>query len=187
MLTTLLMSLGTPMLLGGDEFYRTQKGNNNAYCQDNELSWFDWSQLESDAGHALSDFVRRLTAVRRYYPLVRANRFLHGEVEVTEGVLDIDWFDERGAHMNEHDWHNAEGRALAMRRVRERSDGSIESVIVLMNASSNTLTFKLPSPPVHPYLVIDSADPGAPERKVGDKVPVKAHAAVVIVGNDLPR
>ena len=182
MLTTLFGSLGTPMLLGGDEFGRSQHGNNNAYCQDNEISWFDWSQLESDRGHALSDFVRRLTAVRRYYPLVRANRFLHGEVEVAPGVLDIDWFDERGVNLSEEDWHNTEGRALIMRRVRRKGDGDLESVSLLMNASDTPLTFKLPPPHLERFLVIDSARPQAPECEVGESVRVKAHAAVIIVG-----
>lgn len=182
MLTTLLGSLGTPMLLGGDEFGRSQGGNNNAYCQDNEISWFDWSQLESPRGHALSDFVRRLTAVRRYYPLVRANRFLHGEVEVAPGFLDIDWFDERGLHLSEEDWHNAEGRALVMRRARRKKDGSIEVVSMLMNGSEADLTFKLPPPALERKMVIDSADPMAAEREVHEAVEVKAHAAMLIVG-----
>ena len=184
MLTTLLLSLGTPMILGGDEFGRTQQGNNNAYCQDNELSWFDWKTLESDSGHALSDFVRRLTAIRHYYPLVRAGRFLHGEVEVGEGILDIDWFDERGEHLTEEDWHNVAGKALMMRRVRRREDGRLEAVAMLMNGSSEALTFNLPTPGIDRLLVIDSADPQAPEREIGAEVEVKGHAVVLVVGRE---
>ena len=182
MLTTLITSLGTPMLLGGDEFGRSQQGNNNAYCQDNPLSWFDWKQLESSEGHALSDFVRRLTAVRRFYPLVRANRFLHGEVEVAPGILDIEWFDERGEHLSEDDWHNAEGRALVMRRVRRKKSGELEAVTMLMNGSGETLTFTLPPPALARYLVIDSAEPLAPERDVGDTIEVRDRAVMIVVG-----
>ncbi|WP_235425514.1 glycogen debranching protein GlgX [Croceibacterium mercuriale] len=182
MLTTLFASLGTPMLLGGDEFGRTQNGNNNAYCQDNELSWFDWDQLRSDRGRALSDFVRRLTAVRREYPLLRAGKFLHGEEEIAPGMLDIDWFDERGEHLSQEDWHNPEGRALLMRRVRRREDGVLEVVSMLMNGSDDPLTFNLPRPSRERRLVIDSADPTAPEREIGDMVEVQAHAVVLIVG-----
>ncbi len=182
MLVTLFASLGTPMLLGGDEFGRTQRGNNNAYCQDNAISWFDWDELRSDRGHALSDFVRRLAAMRRFYPLIRANRFLHGEVEVAPGVLDIDWFDERGLNLSEDDWHNTEGRALVMRRVRRKTDGSLEAVALLTNASDTPLRYKLPPPRLERFMVIDSADPHAPEREVGDSVVVKEHAAMVIVG-----
>jgi len=182
MLTTLLGSLGTPMLLGGDEFGRTQSGNNNAYCQDNALSWFDWDQLESPRGQALSEFVRRLTAARRSYPLIKANHFLHGEVEPAEGILDIDWFDERGEHLSQDDWHNPEGRALVMRRVRRKKDDSLEVVSMLMNSSEDPLTFRLPPPQLERKLVIDSAKPLAPESEVGDTVEVEAHAVVIIVG-----
>ncbi len=74
MLTTLLLSFGVPMLLGGDEFGRTQQGNNNAYCQDNEITWFDWSAVDQD----LLAFTRRLVALRRQHPVFRRRRFLAG-------------------------------------------------------------------------------------------------------------
>jgi glycogen operon protein len=182
MLVTLLASLGTPMILGGDEFGRTQRGNNNAYCQDNEISWFDWSLPDSDKGHALSDFVRRLTAIRRFYPLIRAGHFLHGRVETAPGILDIDWFDERGVHLSEDDWHNGEGKALVMRRVRKREDGNLETVTMLMNGSPTPLTFQLPPPHLERRLVIDSANPQAPEIKVGDEIEVMDRAVMLIVG-----
>jgi len=181
-LVTLFASLGTPMLLGGDEFGRTQRGNNNAYCQDNEISWFDWQKLESERGQAASEFVRRLTAVRRTYPLLHASRFLHGEVEIAPGILDIDWFDERGQHLTEGDWHNPEGRALLMRRVRRLEDGSLQVVHLLLNASDTPMTFQLPPPHLDRRLVIDSADPRCPEREVDESVEVQDHAAVLIVG-----
>ena len=184
MMVTLLISLGTPMILGGDEFGRTQQGNNNAYCQDNELSWFDWTQLESERGHGLSDFVRRLTAIRRHYPLVRANYFLHGEVEVAPGILDIDWFDERGQHLTPEDWHNMEGKALMMRRVRRLPNGQLEALAMLMNASPSPLTFTLPTPGLTRKLVIDSADPQAEEREIGDTVEVRDRAVVLVVGTE---
>jgi glycogen operon protein len=182
MLATLLASLGTPMILGGDELGRTQRGNNNAYCQDSTLSWFDWSMLESDRGHALSDFVRRLTAIRRHYPLVRADRFLHGQVEVAPGVLDIEWFDDRGVHLSEDDWHNVAGKALVMRRVRRRENGDMEEVMMLMNGSAVPLVFTLPPPHLRRLMVIDSAHPEAAEIEVGSSVEVEDRAAMLIVG-----
>lgn len=183
MLTTLFASLGTPMLLGGDEFGRTQEGNDNAYCQDNPISWFSWDQLQSEQGRACSDYVARLAEMRRTYPLVRANRFLHGEVEVAEGILDIDWFDERGEHLNPDDWHNEQGRALVMRRARRLPDGEIEAVTMLMNASSTPLTFRLPPPAqLLRKLVIDSANPRAPESEVSDTIEVEDRAVKVVVG-----
>ncbi|USI71677.1 glycogen debranching protein GlgX [Sphingomonas morindae] len=182
MLTTLLTSLGTPMLLGGDEFGRTQNGNNNAYCQDSELSWFHWDHLESPQGHELSDFVRRLTAVRRHYPLVRSSSFLHGRNEIAEGVLDIDWFDENGQHLSDEDWQNPEAKALVMRRVRRRPDGMVEAVTMLMNGGPEPIEFTFPQPELERYLVIDSADPRCPEREVGPSITVQDRAVVVVVG-----
>jgi len=184
MLTTLLTSLGTPLILGGDEFGRTQSGNNNAYCQDNEISWFDWTRLESEKGRAMSEYVRRLTAIRRNYPLVRADRFLHGETESAPGVLDIDWFDERGKHLSDDDWHNPEGRALVLRRTRRKDDGRFEAVTLLMNGSADTLSFQLPPPAEWDRkLLIDSADPEAPEREVGDTIEVQDRAVVLVMGS----
>ena len=183
MLTTLFASLGTPMLLGGDEFGRSQQGNNNAYCQDNEISWFDWQQLDSEQGRAFTEFVQRLVHMRRKYPLIRANHFLHGETEVAPGILDIDWFDERGLHLSDEDWHNEQGRALVMRRARRLQDGSIEAVTLLMNGSGETLDFRLPPPAeLLRILVIDSANPQAAESEVGDTIEVEDRAVKVVVG-----
>jgi glycogen operon protein len=142
MLTTLFVSLGTPMLLAGDEFGRTQQGNNNAYCQDNEISWVDWSEAQSDRGRALTDFTSRLISLRRERPLLRAPSFLYGN-EIVEGIRDLDWLDERGVVMTEGDWPNADARALVMRRAARREDGKIDVVAVLFNASDVTLDFAL--------------------------------------------
>ena len=87
MLTTLLLSFGVPMLLGGDEMGRTQQGNNNAYCQDNEITWFDWSQPDTE----LLDFTRRLIAFRKQHPVFRRRRFLAG-AEASE----LGWFTPGG-------------------------------------------------------------------------------------------
>lgn len=183
MLTTLFASLGTPMLLGGDEFGRSQFGNNNAYCQDNEISWFDWSRLETEEGKELRSYVARLTKIRREHLLMRASRFLHGEVEVAPGILDVDWFDERGLHLSEEDWHNSEGRALVMRRSRARKDGSLKLVSLLVNGSSEPLTFRLPPPgDVQTKMLIDSADPNGPERDFDEFIEVQDRAAVIVVG-----
>src|SRR5205085_12702229 len=78
LLATLVLSQGTPMLLAGDEFGRTQRGNNNAYCQDNELSWVDWSLVSQDRGKRMASFVHRLIGLRRDYPMLRRSRFLIG-------------------------------------------------------------------------------------------------------------
>jgi glycogen operon protein len=189
MLVTLFASLGTPMLLGGDEFGRSQGGNNNAYCQDNALNWFDWSLARSDDGRALTTFVARLIALRKAYPALRSRTFLYGQAEPAPGVLDVDWFDERGEHLSSDDWNNPEGRALAMRRACRRDDGGVEVITLLLNASARPLAFTLPEP--HTFnrrLLIDSAAPDAPERVIeGDgTVEVGAHAAVLLAADLSP-
>ena len=90
MLATLLLSFGVPMLLGGDEMGRTQQGNNNAYCQDNEIAWFDWSQPDTE----LQDFTKRLIALRKAHPVFRRRRFLSG-AEASE----LQWFTPAGTQM----------------------------------------------------------------------------------------
>jgi isoamylase len=115
LLASTIFSQGTPMLLGGDEFNRTQNGNNNAYCQDNEISWVDWTAADSPEGLALTAYVGRLTAVRSTYTALQAGRFLHGD-EVAPGVPDIAWFDERGEALSIEAWHNPEARAISVLR-----------------------------------------------------------------------
>lgn len=159
MLTTLLTSLGTPMLVAGDEFGRTQHGNNNAYCQDNEISWLDWEQVRSPQGEALIDFTARLAALRRRYPMLRASNFLYGDGSPGQGIDDLAWWDERGEQLSSEDWDNPEGRALVMRRSIRLETGEIESVTLLLNASPEAIMFKLPPPEVPRMVMIDSAKP----------------------------
>ena len=184
MLVTLLTALGTPMLLAGDEFGRSQCGNNNAYCQDNELNWLDWKAAASEHGEALMAFTSRLTALRHKYPVLRASTFLYGQEEVAPGVLDVDWFDERGEHLSADDWGNAEGRALTMRRASRLPDGSVEVMTLLMNASSVPLDFTLPEPATFSRrMLVDSADPEAEERELeaGETLQVCDRSAVLFV------
>jgi len=183
LLTTVFSALGTPMLLGGDEFGRTQNGNNNAYCQDNEISWFDWTLARSEPGKALTAFTARLIALRKRYPGLRADHFLNGQEALAPGVLDIDWFDERGQRLSPEDWDNPEGRALVMRRACKREDGAIEAVTLLMNGSGDTFTFQLPPSGSQWRLLIDSADPDGQERPLdGETLELKDRSAVLCVG-----
>ncbi len=183
LLITVFSALGTPMLLGGDEFGRTQNGNNNAYCQDNEISWFDWTLARSEPGKALTAFTARLIALRKRYPALRADHFLNGQEELAQGVLDIDWFDEQGQHLSPEDWDNPEGRALVMRRACRREDGAVEAVTLLMNGSADTFTFQLPPSGSQWRLLIDSADPDGQERPLeGETLELKDRSAVLCVG-----
>jgi len=111
-LATLLLSQGVPMLLGGDEIDRTQGGNNNAYCQDNELSWFDWD-LDRHALELLA-FTRRLIGLRRRHPVFRRGRHFHGRSTGGSGLPDIGWFDSGGHEMGPEDWSHTTGCALGM-------------------------------------------------------------------------
>ncbi|HEY6790509.1 MAG TPA: glycogen debranching protein GlgX, partial [Trebonia sp.] len=105
MLTTLLLSFGIPMLLGGDEMGRTQQGNNNAYCQDNEITWLDWSQPDT----GLRDFTRQLIALRRGHPVFRRSRFLAGAE-----AFELRWFTPAGTGMTSADWADPNARAIAL-------------------------------------------------------------------------
>jgi isoamylase len=181
MLVSVFASLGTPMLLGGDEFGRSQNGNNNAYAQDNEISWLDWNQARSKEGEALTRFVARLAAIRRDYAVIRCRRFLHGQEEPLPGVLDIDWFDERGNAIPPEHWRNPEARALVMRRAGTRDDGTVEIVSLLLNASARPLQFTLPKPAFSWRILIDSAHPDAVERELESPVIVVQDRAAVIL------
>ena len=116
LLATLFLAQGTPMLLAGDELGHSQLGNNNAYCQDNEISWQDWSLLSTEADTL--DLVRRLIQLRRDYPLLHRDRFVHGESEFEpSGFSDIQWLRSDGETMQDSDWddpaHNVLGMLLA--------------------------------------------------------------------------
>src|SRR5205807_9141997 len=108
-LATLLLSQGVPMILGGDEMGRTQRGNNNAYCQDNEVSWFDWA--ERDDG--LVQFVARLIAIRREHPVFRRRGWFQGRQIRGRELIDIAWSDPDGGTMARDDWR--EGYAIHLR------------------------------------------------------------------------
>ncbi|AEW96620.1 MULTISPECIES: glycogen debranching protein GlgX [Streptomycetaceae] len=104
LLATLLLSAGVPMLVAGDELGRTQGGNNNAYCQDNETSWVDWSLLEDPALRGLRTLAARLIALRRAHPGLRRQRFFSGRPDGPGGVRDLTWFTPLGREMTEGDW-----------------------------------------------------------------------------------
>ncbi|MDH3302464.1 MAG: glycogen debranching protein GlgX [Acidimicrobiia bacterium] len=107
-LTTLLLSQGIPMLLGGDELGRTQHGNNNGYCQDNELSWYDWENVDEE----LLAFVRRLGRFRSEHPTFRRRRWFEGRDLHGSDVFDIEWFSAGGKPMTDDDWNNGLVRSL---------------------------------------------------------------------------
>jgi len=185
MLAALMASLGTPMIQMGDECGRTQKGNNNAYCQDNMLTWMDWSLVDSARGKALVDFVRRLTQARRDHLTLHIDRYL-GDVEVAPGFTEQSWWDERGQQLAPGDWDNPEGRLMCHRRALLRPDGVIEVTALLMNAFTEQVMFRLPGD--LPWrLVFDAATPSRLPAAVTDKsYPVGDRSAVLLAAEIAP-
>jgi isoamylase len=182
LLATVMFSLGTPMLLAGDEFGRTQRGNNNAYCQDNELSWIDWAQAHSPEGEALTAFVARLIALRKTYPVLRCRNYLYGKDETTPGVLDIAWFDEHGAAISDTAWNNPVERCLTLRRSARNGKDSVAIITLLLNPTPDDLTFHLPEPHAPTRVLIDTADAQAPEHGLdGADVPIASRSAVLLI------
>jgi glycogen operon protein len=148
MLATLLLSQGTPMLLGGDEFGRTQRGNNNAYCQDNEISWVDWNI--SAEGHALTRFTERLTELRRSYPVLRRSRFLTGEWNEELETKDSTWLTPAGEEMKPENWEDGQARCMGVlldgraQATGIRRRGSDVTMLLIVNAHHDVVRFKLP-------------------------------------------
>ncbi|HLY06777.1 MAG TPA: glycogen debranching protein GlgX [Rhizomicrobium sp.] len=180
MLMTLMGAFGTPMLLGGDEFGRTQKGNNNAYCQDNEVSWFDWKLAGHDEGRKLAQFVQRLIALRHAFP--RPRNFLHGAEHLVPGIADIDWFDERGMRLSDEDWRNVEGRALILYVSRHEGDGRAIVSALAMNASCEPLDYHLLEN-VRWRMLLDGAAPEKEEFSLEQPLyRIESRAAVLLQG-----
>ncbi len=185
MLATVFLSEGTPMLLAGDEFGRTQQGNNNAYCQDNEISWLDWQQADQPENRAFAKFTARLIGLRRAHPALRSARFLYGRHELVPGVLDIGWFDERGAPIPSEAWNDPAERTLVIRRALRLPDGRVPMLTLLMNPTEEDRVFALPLPHLPIRLLLDTAAPDQQEQQldVATEVPVSAHAAVLLAAD----
>ncbi len=140
LLTTLLVSAGTPMITAGDEFGRTQYGNNNAYCQDSPISWVDWELDESQ-----EDFLswsKYLIALRRLHPVMRPTTFAHGSVIAGDTVPDVSWFNRKGEPMSNDGWSQAKNRIFQMRR-SGRFLGDVDALVVV-NGTLNTAKITLP-------------------------------------------
>jgi glycogen operon protein len=148
LLATLLLSQGTPMLLAGDEFARTQRGNNNAYCQDNEISWVDWSLAEQNAAQV--EFVRQLTRLRRKYPILRRSRFLSAQQNPHIGLKEITWINASGEEMADGNWSDPRMQCFGMlldgraQPTGLRQRGVDATLLVILNAHHDVVNFTLP-------------------------------------------
>ncbi|MHB8368066.1 MAG: glycogen debranching protein GlgX [Leptospirales bacterium] len=150
-LTTLLLSQGVPMISGGDEFGRTQKGNNNAYCQDNEITWYDWN-FSADQ-KSLLDFVRVLIGIRKASPVLKRRNFFNGRSIRGSEIKDISWFSPSGHEMTDDEWNSDFVRSLGVRlsgdTISERDaqgNGIVgKTLLILFNAHFEPVSFNLPA------------------------------------------
>jgi isoamylase len=186
MLTTLFLSFGIPMLLGGDEMGRTQQGNNNAYCQDNEIAWYDWSAPDKD----LLAFTSQLVAFRKAHPVFRRQRFLTGAAAASE----LGWFTPAGRTMTGADWSDNSALALAIYldgsdEPDRAADGSPlldDDFLVLVNAWWQPLGFTIPATRAQTtwQTAIDTYDPARPPAtaslRPGDQVTVDPRSIIVL-------
>ena len=189
-LATLFLSQGVPMLLGGDELGRSQRGNNNAYCQDNEISWFDWERVDTD----LLTFCRRLVALRREHPVFRRRRWFQGRP--IRGTVDIGWYRPDGAEMDDADWDSGFARSVAVflngQAIPDRDERgrviSDDSFLVVLNAHDEPLDWVLPS---HGgdrwHLVLDTSETvDVAEVGAGASVSIPPRSCVVLCAPQPP-
>ena len=151
MLATLLLSQGTPMILAGDEFGRTQDGNNNAYCQDDEISWLDWDFKRK--GRGLIRFTQKLTALRHRYPILRRNRWLGTTYNEELDVKDVTWINPNGSEMQNDAWEDTNSKCVGMLldgRAQEtgiRQRGQNATLLLVFNSYHDMVQFTLPECP----------------------------------------
>ncbi|MEU6161259.1 glycogen debranching protein GlgX [Streptomyces sp. NPDC047130] len=194
-LATLLLSQGIPMLCHGDELGRTQQGNNNAYCQDNEISWIDWRGLGEEQ-RELVDYTGRLITLRREHPVLRRRRFFRGDTPVHEAqpLPDLVWLLPDATEMADEDWHRSDAHAIGVflngDAIAERDSYGQrvvdDSFLLLLNSYWEPMTFRLPSAAYGERwtALIDTADPqGVPdeaEHKAGTELVVESRSLVVL-------
>jgi isoamylase len=193
-LATLVLSQGVPMLLAGDEFGRTQGGNNNAYCQDNELSWIDWHLPEKNDD--LLQFVRLLITLRRDHSVFRRRHFFRGRSSKNGGIEGISWFNSSGTEISVEEWTSGRLHHLGMLMDGESIDeydkrGRLiedDNFLLLLNGGNETIEFNLQFMPEEPpwQLVLDTAlghdDNGQDEMVwLADPYTLKSHSLVLLV------
>ncbi|MFE9119529.1 glycogen debranching protein GlgX [Streptomyces sp. NPDC007172] len=194
LLTTLLVSTGVPMLVAGDEMGRTQGGNNNAYCQDGEVSWLDWSLLEQPGARGLLELATRLLELRHRHPVLRRRAFFSGRAQGADGLRDLAWFTARGEEMTERDWYAPaatlglylSGRDIPGRDARG-APVTDDSFLILLHSADRPADCVLPGPPwaASYELVVDTsredqAEPPGVAYRGGEMVTLPARSVLVL-------
>jgi glycogen operon protein len=152
-MATLLLSQGTPMILMGDEVGRTQNGNNNAYCQDNEIAWLEWKSV-SARDHAFMEFVRGVIRMRQRYRVLHFDRYLHGEPIDENGTRSVAWFRPDGREMDPPSWRDSNAKVVGL-RLSDRTT----RLLILVNSYHLPIGFKLPNDDVEAWTVrVDSGN-----------------------------
>ena len=189
-IANLFLSQGVPMLLGGDEIGRTQRGNNNGYCQDNEISWVDWEHIDEN----LLEFTRRLIAFRQQHPVFRRRRWFQGQLIYGSDVNDIGWFTPAGTEMSEEDWNTGFVKSLGVFLNGEgivdpdsRGERIIDdSFYILFNSHHEPISFTLPTREWGRdwVKVLDTSEElpeeGEPKYRAGRKIQVHSRSLVVL-------
>jgi len=182
LLATLALSQGVPMLSHGDEIARTQRGNNNAYCQDNEVTWVDWN-LDARR-RALLDFARRMFAIRAENPVLRRRTFFHGQVIEHPGLKDLTWLRADGHELAQADWQDARSHSLGMLINGDATDETDDTgepikgdtMLVLVNAGETDVDFVLPNHGGWSALIDTARAP----QPTGDRYPLSANSLVLL-------
>jgi isoamylase len=169
----LLFASGTPMILGGDEFARSQRGNNNAYCQDNEISWFDWTGLSRHSG--IFEFFRKAIALTRRFPILQHRKFFLGRDLDDDQVADLTWFAPDLGHPK---WNDAGMRTVCYQldASEDRSELGVKRLFFILNAHFDPQWVKLPllEPGLGWYRAIDTSLPGAEDfAELGREIPLE--------------
>lgn len=186
LLASLFLAAGTPMMLAGDEFGNSQKGNNNAYCQDNPIGWLNWEAV-TEEGCKLAAFTQKLAAFRRAHPVLQHDEFMHGRKTCGFGLRDIHWLARDGRDKSPADWNNPNDRCLGLflNDGAVNGEGAGKRLLAVFNAASSPVDFVLPVLPGAATWerVIDTSDPGmeadAKEYKGSYRVPERATVVFV--------
>ncbi|MCP4414262.1 MAG: glycogen debranching protein GlgX [Gammaproteobacteria bacterium] len=203
LLLTLMLSQGTPMLLAGDEFNNSQHGNNNAYCQDNAVSWLNWDTLETKPGKEQYAFVRKLISLRKEEPLINRSYYQHGDIFSNKtGLADISWLNANGQPMQDEEWHNHKAKCLAilLGNVEKKltlSKGNLEkkqhcaienikndALLIIFNASHHSQHFICPDLPGIWKLILNTVNPFSDDDMTNDlesrAIDIAPHSSLVL-------